>query len=88
MIGRRPAAFGNSGGGQQILEGTKAGSRATLMMLVLPDAAGLKYAYGPAGRLPNSHIGTFSAALIEEANERSWRVISMKDDWSRIFPFD
>jgi phosphoglycolate phosphatase-like HAD superfamily hydrolase len=86
VIGRRPAAaFGNSGGDQQMLEWTGAGSRATLMMLVHHDDAEREYAYGPAGGLPNSHIGTFSDALMSEANARGWAVISMKRDWNQIF---
>ncbi|MGH2616865.1 MAG: HAD family hydrolase [Thermomicrobiales bacterium] len=89
MIGRRPAAaFGNSTGDQQMLEWTGAGDRATLMMLVHHDDSVREYAYGPAGGLPNTHIGTFTEALLDEANERGWQVISMKNDWARIFPFD
>lgn len=86
VIGRRPvAAFGNSTGDQQMLEWTGAGDRATLMMLVYHDDPVREYAYGPAGGLPNTHIGTFTQALMDEANERGWFVISMKDDWGRIF---
>jgi hypothetical protein len=86
IIGRRPAAaFGNSTGDQQMLEWTGAGERATLMMLVYHDDPVREYAYGPAGGLANTHIGTFTEALMDEANERGWFVISMKDDWGRIF---
>jgi phosphoserine phosphatase len=86
IIGRRPAAaFGNSTGDQQMLEWTGAGERATLMMLVYHDDPVREYAYGPAGGLPNTHIGTFTEALMDEANERGWFVISMRDDWGRIF---
>jgi phosphoserine phosphatase len=86
VIGRRPvAAFGNSTGDQQMLEWTGAGDRATLMMLVYHDDPVREYAYGPAGGLPNTHIGTFTEALMDEANERGWFIISMKDDWGRIF---
>ena len=87
MIGRRPtAAFGNSTGDQQMLEWTGAGSRATLMMLVHHDDAEREYAYGPAGGLPNTGIGVFTDALMTEAGDRGWSVISMKDDWNQIFP--
>lgn len=89
VIGRRPvAAFGNSTGDQQMLEWTGAGDRANLMMLVYHDDPVREYAYGPAGGLPNTHIGTFTQALMDEANERGWFVISMKDDWGRIFAWD
>jgi phosphoglycolate phosphatase-like HAD superfamily hydrolase len=89
MIGRRPAAaFGNSGGDQQMLEWTGAGDRARLMMLVHHDDGVREYAYGPAGGLPDTGIGVFSDALLTEANESGWQVISMKNDWVRVFPFD
>jgi hypothetical protein len=87
-IGVRPAAaFGNSTGDQQMLEWTGGGDRAILMMLVYHDDADREYAYGPAGGLPNTHVGTFTETLMDEANERGWNVISMKNDWAKIFPF-
>ncbi|MEF8766566.1 MAG: HAD family hydrolase [Candidatus Accumulibacter phosphatis] len=83
-IGRRPiAAFGNSDGDQQMLEWTQAGSGARLMMLVHHDDAKREWAYGP-----ESKIGTFSDALMAEANQRGWTVISMKNDWKKVFAFD
>jgi phosphoglycolate phosphatase-like HAD superfamily hydrolase len=89
MIGRRPcAAFGNSTGDQQMLEYTGAGDGARLMMLVLHDDAQREYAYGPARGLPDSKVGTFTQALYDEAKKDGWTVISMKNDWRRIFPFD
>jgi hypothetical protein len=33
-------------------------------------------------------VGTFSDALMAEAKNKSWNVISMEIDWKRIFPFD
>lgn len=89
FIGKRPyAAFGNSGGDQQMLEWTQSGGGARLMMLVHHDDATREYAYGPGGGLPDTHVGTFSDALMAEANKNGWVVISMKDDWKRIFPFE
>ncbi len=89
FIGKRPqAAFGNSGGDAQMLEWTQAGEGARLMMLVHHDDATREYAYGPGGGLPDTHVGTFSDALMAEANKNGWIVISMKNDWKRIFPFD
>ncbi len=89
MIGRRPrAAFGNSVGDREMLEYTGAGEGARLMMLVLHDDAQREYAYGPARGLPDSKIGTFTPALDGEAKKNGWTVISMKNDWKRIFPFD
>ena len=89
MIGRRPvAAFGNSTGDRQMLEYTKAGDGERLAMLVLHDDAKREYAYGPARGLPDTRVGTFTPALADEARSKGWIVISMKDDWKRIFAFD
>jgi len=89
MIGRRPyAAFGNSTGDQQMLEYTGAGDGARLIMLVLHDDAQREYAYGPAEGLPDTKVGTFTQALYDEAKKDGWTVISMKNDWKRIFAFD
>ena len=89
MIGRRPqAAFGNSTGDQQMLEYIKAGDGARLSVLVLHDDAKREYAYGPAQGLPDSKVGTFTLALYDEAKGDGWTVISMKDDWRRIFAFE
>ncbi len=89
MYGRRPyAAFGNSSADdQQMLEFSSAGTGARLAMLVLHDDAQREYAYGPAQGLPNTQVGTFSQALYDEAKAKGWTVISMKNDWKRIFPF-
>jgi hypothetical protein len=89
MIGRRPyAAFGNSTGDRQMLEYTKAGDGWRLAMLVLHDDAKREYAYGPAAGLPNTKVGAFTQALYDEARKKGWTVISMKNDWKRIFAFE
>jgi len=89
MIGRRPyAAFGNSTGDRQMLEYTGAGDGARLTMLVMHDDAQREYAYGPANGLPDTKVGTFTQALYDEAKQKGWTVISMKNDWKRIFAFD
>ncbi len=81
VIGRRPrAAFGNSTGDQQMLEWTQAGPGPRLMMLVHHDDPARESAYGEG-----SPIGTFSAALMDEAKSRGWSVIRMKDDWKQVF---
>jgi hypothetical protein len=86
FIGKRPyAAFGNSGGDREMLEWTGAGGGARLMMLVLHDDAEREHAYGPANGLPDTKVGTFSQSLMDEAKQRRWVVISMKNDWKRIF---
>ena len=89
FIGRRPvAAFGNSDGDRQMLEWTDAGSGRRLMMLVFHDDAEREYAYGPANGLPDTKFGTFSTSLMDEARKNGWIVVSMKDDWARIFAFE
>jgi phosphoserine phosphatase len=89
MIGRRPyAAFGNSPGDQQMLEYTRAGDGARLAMLVLHDDPVREYAYGPAKGLPDTHVGTFPQPFYEQAKKRGWVVISMKNDWKRVFAFE
>ncbi len=88
-IGKRPyAAFGNSDGDREMLEWTGAGEGARLRMLVHHDDGQREYAYGPGGGLPDTKVGTFSEALMTEAKTRGWSVISMKNDWKRIFAFD
>ena len=89
MIGRRPvAAFGNSNGDQQMLEYTTADTGARLAMLVLHDDAKREYAYGPAQALPATKVGALTQALYAQAVKQRWVVVSMKDDWKRIFAFE
>jgi phosphoserine phosphatase len=84
FIGKKPlAAFGNSDGDRQMLEWTQSGSGARLMMLVHHDDAEREYAYGA-----KTKIGTFSDSLMSEARRQNWVVISMKNDWRRVFPFE
>jgi hypothetical protein len=86
FIGKRPQiAFGNSNGDREMLEWTTSGEGARLGFLVLHDDAEREFAYGPANGLPDSSIGTFSQDLWDAAKTRGWTVISMKDDWNRIF---
>ena len=89
MIGRRPvAAFGNSTGDRRCSNTPRRGGGARLAMLVLHDDATREYAYGPAQGLPDTKVGTFTQALYDEAKKDGWIVISMKNDWKRIFAFD
>jgi phosphoglycolate phosphatase-like HAD superfamily hydrolase len=89
IIGRRPrAAFGNSIGDRQMLEYTGSGDGARLKMLVLHDDAKREYAYGPVQGLPDTKVGTFTPALYDEAKKRGWLVISMKNDWQKIFAWE
>jgi phosphoglycolate phosphatase-like HAD superfamily hydrolase len=89
MIGRRPhAAFGNSTGDRQMLEYTEAGDGMRLSMIVMHDDGQREYAYGPAQGLPDTKVGTFTQALYDEAKRDGWTVISMKNDWKRVFAFE
>jgi phosphoserine phosphatase len=79
-IGRRPiAAFGNSDGDLQMLQYTAAGDGARLMLYVHHDDAEREWAYDR-----QSHIGRLDKGL-DEAAANGWTVVSMKNDWNRIF---
>ena len=81
FIGRRPvAAFGNSDGDQQMLEWTTIGDGRRLGLLVHHDDAVREWAYDR-----KSSVGRLDKAL-DEASERGWVVVSMKNDWKTIFP--
>ena len=80
-IGRRPiTAFGNSDGDFQMLEWTTAGDGARLGVIVRHDDAEREYAYDR-----KSAIGRLDKGL-DEAPQRGWVVVSMKNDWKEIFP--
>jgi phosphoserine phosphatase len=88
-IGRWPiAAFGNSVGDQHMLEYTQGGGGVRFGLLVLHDDAAREYAYGPALGLPRPQLGAFTPALHEQAKTAGWTVVSMKDDWKQVFPFE
>lgn len=82
-IGRRPIiAFGNSDGDLQMLQYTTSGTGARLGVYVHHDDAVREYAYDR-----KSQIGKLDKGL-DEAPKRGWPVISMKNDWKVIFPFE
>lgn len=84
FIGRKPImAFGNADGDRQMLEWTQSRPGAHFMALVHHDDAAREYSYGP-----DSKIGTFSDALMAEAKQQGWAVISMRQDWKVVFPFE
>ena len=66
-----------------MLEYTQSGDGARLMVLVHHDDAAREYAYGP-----QSKVCTFPDALMTEATKKGWIVVSMKNDWKRIFAFE
>ena len=80
-IGRRPiAAFGNSDGDFQMIEWTTAGKGARFGLIVHHTDAEREVAYDR-----ESHIGKLDKGL-DAAKERGWTVVSMKDDWAKIYP--
>jgi len=88
-IGRRPiAAFGNSTGDQQMLQYTQGGSGARFELLVLHDDATRDFAYGPARGLPSDPLVHFPPELDEYAKQNGWTVVSVKNDWNRIYAFE
>jgi phosphoserine phosphatase len=83
FIGRRPiAAFGNSDGDLQMLQWTTAGSGARFALIVHHDDAQREFAYDR-----QSHIGKLDKAW-DEAKAQGWTVVSMKQDWKKIFAFE
>jgi phosphoglycolate phosphatase-like HAD superfamily hydrolase len=83
FIGRRPIfAFGNSDGDLQMLQWTTAGSGARFAGIVHHTDAGREFAYDRA-----SPIGRLDKAW-NEAAERGWTIVDMKQDWKVIFPFE
>jgi hypothetical protein len=86
FVGKRPIlAFGNSDGDREMLEWTTGGGRAGLGLLLLHTDAAREYAYGPAAGLPDTRVGAFSQALLDEAKRKGWIVVDMKRDWKRVF---
>ncbi len=81
VIGRPPiAAFGNSDGDRQMLEWTTSFPGSRLGMLLHHDDAEREVAYDR-----RSNVGKLDKAL-DEAPGRGWTVVSMRNDWSRVFP--
>lgn len=84
FIGRVPvAAFGNSDGDQQMLEWSAASQGKSLQLLIHHDDPVREYAYDT-----KSKIGTFPQSLMDEAKKRKWIIVSMKNDWTIIFPWE
>lgn len=84
FIGKKPLiAFGNSDGDRQMLEWTQSGPGKRLMFLVHHDDAKREYAYDE-----KSEIGHFSRDLMREAEKNNWHVVSMRNEWKVVFPFE
>jgi phosphoglycolate phosphatase-like HAD superfamily hydrolase len=83
FIGRRPiAAFGNSDGDKAMLEYTTIENpRPSLGIIIHHTDADREYAYDAH---PKSS-GKLVEAL-QEAPQRGWFVVDMKNDWKQVFP--
>jgi phosphoglycolate phosphatase-like HAD superfamily hydrolase len=82
FIGRRPIlAFGNSDGDHQMLQWTAAGDGARFMGIVRHTDGEREWAYDR-----QSSIGRLDKAL-DEAMQKGWAVVDMKQDWKVIYPF-
>jgi phosphoglycolate phosphatase-like HAD superfamily hydrolase len=81
FIGRRPIfAFGNSDGDLQMLQWTAAGPGARFAGIVHHTDDVREYAYDRP-----SKIGQLDKAW-DEAKQRGWTVVDMKQDWKTVFP--
>jgi hypothetical protein len=79
-IGRRPIlAFGNSDGDFEMLEYTTSAPGPRLGLIVHHDDGEREFAYDR-----KSSIGRLERGL-DEAAQRGWVVVSMKDDWRRVY---
>ncbi len=82
QIGRRPiAAFGNSDGDLEMLQWTTKASGRRFGLLVHHTDAAREYAYDRQWS-----FGRLDKAL-DAAAAYGWTVVSMKDDWKRVFKF-
>jgi len=83
LVGRRPiAAFGNSDGDLAMLQYATTGPGMRLGMIVHHDDAVREYAYdrtSPVGKLDKG---------LDQYKAAGWTLISMKNDWKKIFAFE
>ncbi len=83
FIGKRPiAAFGNSDGDLQMLQWTEIRNGKRLMVYIHHTDAEREWAYDR-----KSSVGRLNKGL-DEANEKGWTVVDMKNDWNVIYPFE
>jgi hypothetical protein len=82
-IGRRPLlAFGNSDGDFEMLEWTTGGPGERLGLILHHNDAAREFAYDREAR-----VGRLARGL-DEGPKRGWLIVSMKDDWKRVFAFE
>ncbi|MCB2185836.1 MAG: haloacid dehalogenase-like hydrolase [Deltaproteobacteria bacterium] len=78
FIGQRPVlAFGNSDGDLEMLAYTAGRKGPSLSLLLLHDDAAREYAYQKGAE-----------KALDTARERGWSVVSMKNDFRKVFAFE
>ncbi len=83
FIGRRPIfVAGNSDGDYEMLRWVTSAKHSGLAMIVHHTDAKREYAYDR-----DSAFGKLSKAL-DEAQQRNWLVVDMKDDWKKVYAFE
>ncbi len=83
FIGRKPVfASGNSDGDLPMLQWTASGDGLRFMLYLHHTDSIREWAYDR-----ESHIGRLDKGL-DEAKEKGWTVINMKEDWKVIYPFE
>lgn len=82
FIGRKPVfASGNSDGDLQMMQWTDSNPYKSFKLYLHHTDADREWAYDR-----ESHIGQFNKGL-DEALEKGWNIIDMKNDWKTIYPF-
>jgi hypothetical protein len=82
-IGKRPViAFGNSDGDLQMLQWTNGNREKTLQVYIHHTDGAREWAYDSV-----SHIGKLKEGF-KAAKAENWTIVSMKDDWKVIYPFE
>lgn len=83
FIGRKPIfAAGNSDGDLQMLRWAEANHKKSFMLYVHHTDELREWAYDR-----DSHIGRFDNGL-DEAKEKQWTIVDMKQDWNLIYPYE
>lgn len=83
FIGRKPVfASGNSDGDLQMMRWAASNKLKSFMLYVHHTDSVREWAYDR-----ESHIGRLDKGL-DEAKEKGWTVVDMKNDWKVIYPFE
>jgi hypothetical protein len=81
-IGKKPIfASGNSDGDLQMLQYTASNPKAAFMLYLHHTDGDREWAYDR-----ESHVGRLDKGL-DEAREKGWTVVDMKNDWKVVYPF-